>query len=821
MGAERRERPSVAAQRTTPRGAPPAAWPIYLAAFAIAVLWALGPIAFAVGYRHAVAPLHDDRFALLVFALLAVGPGALVFGVAWFVRQGQRLAFAARRAQELEATLLTPALRAAAQAGDVTRAVREEIASASAAADLARESLQALRQALAAEAESLVAATHGSLDAAQRLSGELGRERGELEALGRSLEAQAVRAGEVVGQQAQRAAEVTRGAEAQLREAEQALAARTQGVAAAAADAGQVVRTAGEDLARHIARMESAGAGVVDQVRAVEGGLSEQRTALVGLAQALRADHQVFAAEADGHAARLEDFIGEARRAAGEMSVRAADAGDTLRILLGEAAQRFAEFSTTVRVEREAFGETASRAFDDIARAAADQRAQFEADNLLAIEALGRAAEQTRQAAARHAAAAREQIDQLSEAAFAAGQKANQVFEARLEEARALVEQSARMVGDAGAAAARKLEEGAAAARAAMDDLGAMMQALELRARELPADAQLQVEAVRAAVAAGMDALMAHARRTADEAHAIDAAFQERVRRNFDMLSEAVRLMGTVAAAPPSALAGPALAPQATPAAQPAAEAGFAQPYAPPNLRAAAAAAPVVAPKPAEAAAPLAAEAGGPAAAPPAASEAPATSPGAAALAERLGLRPRLKLTPTAADEALSAVFEAAPAPKPVPSEADAGGDDDGEEEEPSETWTWKDLLASLGGAEEAGDPEERQLAAELGKMGVEPDKLLPDARIGQIAAALQGGDQEGARQVVKRLAGASSRRIMRRLFTDEALKARAADFVRRFQVLVQDAAVRDPDGGMMADLLGSEGGRVFLLLDQALGDAA
>ena len=105
--------------------------------------------------------------------------------------------------------------------------------------------------------------------------------------------------------------------------------------------------------------------------------------------------------------------------------------------------------------------------------------------------------------------------------------------------------------------------------------------------------------------------------------------------------------------------------------------------------------------------------------------------------------------------------------------------------------------------------------------MGVEPEKLLPTPRIEQIAAALQTGDLDGGRQVVKRLAGASSRRIVRRLFTDEALKARAADFVRRYQGLVDDAVVRDPAGALMTNLLGCEAGRVFLLLDQALGDAA
>ena len=124
-----------AAARSTPF---PSAWPIYMTAFVVAVLWALGPIAFAVGYRGATAPLQNDRFAMVVFALLAIGPAALVFGVAFFVRQAQKLAAEADRAREMERTLLTPALRAAAEAGEVPRVVREEIAAAAAAADSAR-----------------------------------------------------------------------------------------------------------------------------------------------------------------------------------------------------------------------------------------------------------------------------------------------------------------------------------------------------------------------------------------------------------------------------------------------------------------------------------------------------------------------------------------------------------------------------------------------------------------------------------------------------------------------------------------------------------
>jgi len=183
-------------------------------------------------------------------------------------------------------------------------------------------------------------------------------------------------------------------------------------------------------------------------------------------------------------------------------------------------------------------------------------------------------------------------------------------------------------------------------------------------------------------------------------------------------------------------------------------------------------------------------------------------------LADRIGLRNRLRFTPTATDREFSAVFEAAsgaPAPQ-APSDAEEG-------EENGETWTWKDLLASLDGADGDGERLEETLGADLARMGVDPAKLLPKGRIDEIAAALQTGDVDGAREVVRKLAPAATRRIARRLFTDEDVKRRTEVYVRRYKTLIGDAAQRDAEGFVLASLLDADGGRTFLLLDAAAGD--
>jgi hypothetical protein len=296
----------------------------------------------------------------------------------------------------------------------------------------------------------------------------------------------------------------------------------------------------------------------------------------------------------------------------------------------------------------------------------------------------------------------------------------------------------------------------------------------------MPANARSQVDMVRLAVTQGLEELTAQARRTAEEAQSIDAAFQERARRNFEMLSEAVRLMGVSAAMP----AGPPSAAPPRPALAPA-------PPPPP-------------PEAVEAVEAAEEENEDERALEELMEPAPSREP-----VEDPGLRPRLRLTPTATDEEFSAVFEAAGGLAAEQAEAPHEG----------ESWTWKDLLASIDGADPEGERLQDILGRELAKMGIEPVKLLPKARIDEIAAAVQTGDAVGARTVVKRLAPAATRRIERRLFTDDDSRRRAEVYIRRYQTLVDDAMVRDPEGFLMATLLGDDAGRIYLLLDAAAGD--
>ena len=780
----------------------PSAWPVYLAALVVSVLWALAPIAFAFGYRRAVSPFDFDPFALTVLAAMAIGPAAFVWIAAYMIRQGQKLGVEANRAKQLADEMVTPAMAAGARASDVVQSVREEIVRAGAAADEARDTLMALRQALASESERLIEATSTSARTATELTGVLGQERTQMVSLTQALDAQAGAVADAITKQARMVAEASDLAETQLREAEAALAARAADLAAAAGEASDAARTAGEDLTRHISRLETAGVGVTDQIRGVEQGLTEQRAGLVTVAHALRADQEAFGAQSETHAAQLSEFITQARLSTAEMGDRAVKGGEALRELIAEAAEQFRELAESAKAERDEFGQSTLHSMEAVSQAAAEERRKLEEQTRASIQGLGQAAEETRKAAEAHAVTAREQVDQLSEAAFSAGQKANQVFEQRLAEARDLIERSAQMVEQAGAATARKLEEGAMAARATLDELAGMMADIEARATRLPAAARGQAEEVRQAMADSIDDLMEQARRTSDETQAIDAAFQERVRRNYEMLSEAVRMMGTVAGG-----AGSVAPPQPAQMRERIA--------APPPSRASRRREPEPEPEilfadieededdALELTQPVESEL------PVRRSRPPEPLP-----EPELPARRRLRLTPTATDEEFSNVFEQAGGRPPAVREHSPAAED------PADEWTWKDLLSSIDEGGAPGKPGlEQVLAAEVAAMGIDPTALLPKGRIDEISAAIQVEDVDGAREVVRKLAPAATRRLARRLFTDETLRRQVVTYLNGFQDMLDDAAARDHQGFEVSHLLASDAGRTYLLFDAAAGD--
>jgi hypothetical protein len=796
---------------------------IYLIAALASVLWA-GLAVFAMTMPAMAGPAGQivDR---TVFVILTIAPVGFIWLLAYALRQGLGLAAEVRRSRAASESLLAPTAHAAAQAGSLVEAVRHEIDAAAAAASNARSELFALREILAEETGKLLSAAAEAGRTASSLGQALGHEREQMGAVAARLDNQALAVSDAVGRQARMVTEASDLAHAQIVESEAALAARAADLAAAAGEASDAARIASEDLARQALRLETATLGVADQTRSLEVTLTDQRAALVAIAHDLRGDNEDFAIRLETQRAQLAEMLTKARASVGEINEAATTGAEALRELADLAAGQTRDIHETTAERIRDIAETSAARAQELAQLAQSERDllsagalqsvgavtqaarferealeadvrrsldQLEGDTRKALDALSEAAEKAHASAGEHAEAARLTVVSLSEAAFAAGQKSEAAYEARLQEAQGLISRSADLVDQAAGQSAERLERAADNARTILTALESAVIDVEARIARLPEEATSQADVMRRQLANSFDDLLSSARAAAEETQAIDQAFQDRVKRNYEMLSEAVRLMGVMSnptARNPIARAAPAPVSGATPAPEPE----------PPAAAPAADAAETASAETQEPRPPRrgffdrASRQHGAAPERPAATDTPG------------GLRPRLKLAPTQADEEMSQVFETS--------------HDRPATEEPEGGWTWQELLTSM----EDVPIDESQLAdrliGEIEGLGVDLSAILPEARVQEIATVLETGDREGARLVVRHLAPAAVSRLSRRALTEPALRAHVERFVRRHGEEIDQAARRDRSGEEIARLLGSETGRAYLLFDAVVGD--
>ena len=700
----------------------------YLIAGLASAAWVAGVAAWLT-FEVSAGTAELEPLRLAVYALIALAPVGLAIMLAHAVRQGAGLAAETRRARELAEALVAPTALAAQQTGTVLQSLRNDIDLASVAAERARHDMTLLREALVQETTRLTDAADVAGRTARRLVEQLGAERTEMHALGTRLGAQATGVAEAVERQSRMVIDASDLAQTQLREAEAALAARAADLAAAAGEAQDAARVAADDLARQTLRLENAGAGVAEQIQSVEEGLGQQRAALVTAALGLRTDQEDFSAQVESQRAQLTEQLSATRSVTQDLGDTTQRTTESIKDLVEAATDQFRALVDMSQREADGFDAATKLALDKFEALAAEARDALVEETRRALAALQATAEDSRQAATEAADLAQVRVDRLGEALFEAAQKADHAADTRIDGARKIVAETAGMVDEAGERALMRLESTVERMNDALARIDNTIGELDDRAARLPEEAQARVEAVRASVEQGLAALSAASQKAASDTEALDLGFQERVRRNYDMLTEAVRLMGVVSGEPAGSRRRDATATPAT-----------AVPEAPAK------------PEPAlRPALPHKDEARG------------------------FGLRSRLNLEP-------------APTPISHPANPADRADPDGSaaDEEPL------DLDTPVMPGVEAEALGERITAA-IRRMGVDPNALLPRSRVEEAAQAITIGDPDRARQIVRRVAPAAVRSVSRRVLTDTDMRADAEAYVRSFsRGLTERAAARD-----------------------------
>jgi hypothetical protein len=523
----------------------------YLLAVVASALW-VGGVASWAAYEIGSGGAALDPLRLALYGLIGLAPAGLAVMLAHAVRQGAGLAAETRRARGLAEALVAPTALAAQQTGQVLLTLRNDIDQAALAAERARNDMALLREVLVQETTRLNEAAENAGRTARRLSEQLGREREGMQTLGLQLDTQSAGVLDAVERQSRMIIDASDLAQTQLREAEAALAARAADLAAAAGEAQDAARLASDDLARQTLRLENTGAGVAEQIQSVEEGLGQQRAALVTAAYALRTDQEDFSAQVESQRAQLTEQLDAARTAHGDLGETSARSAEAIKDLVEAATDQFRALVDMSQREADGFDAATKVSLDRFESLAAEARDTLVEETRRALAALQATAEDSRIAAGEAASQAQIRADRLGEALFDAAQKADNAADSRIEGARRIVNETAAMVDEAGQNAIEKLERTMDRMIKALGEVDASITDLDERTSRLPDEARARAEDVRATVEEGLAALAAASRKAAEDTEALDVGFQERVRRNYDMLTEAVRLMGVVSGETPN-----------------------------------------------------------------------------------------------------------------------------------------------------------------------------------------------------------------------------------------------------------------------------
>ncbi len=517
----------------------------YVIAGVASALW-IGGVASWAAYEFGAGGAELDPLRIAIYALIALAPAGLAIMLAHAVRQGAGLAAETRRARQLAEALVAPTALAAQQTGEVLQSLRSDIDHATLAAERARNDMALLREALAQETTRLNEAAENAGRTARRLTENLSRERDQMQTLGIHLDTQASGVIDAVERQSRMVADASDLAQAQLREAEAALAARAADLAAAAGEAQDAARVASDDLARQTIRLENAGSGVAEQIQSVEEGLSQQRAALVTAAYALRTDQEDFSAQVESQRAQLIEHLSATRSAAGDLDRTTHTSVESMRDLVEAATDQFRALVDMSQREADGFDSATKLALDRFEALAAEARDALMEETRRALEQMRATAEDSRAAAADAAEQARLRTDRLGESLFDAAQKADTAADARIADARRIVTETSGLVEETGERMVSRLETLVARLNSALSEIDTAVADIDERAARLPQEARARADAVRATVEEGLASLSAASRKAAEDTEALDVGFQDRVRRNYDMLTEAVRLMGVV-----------------------------------------------------------------------------------------------------------------------------------------------------------------------------------------------------------------------------------------------------------------------------------
>jgi len=507
------------------------AW-IVFAGLVLALIWIGGSAAYVIGFTGIASLAELTPVQMTGMGFILGAPALFILLAALAARQMARFGRQARLVAEASERLLNPEATAAANAQALSAKVSGEIDRVNKGMEAALARLSAMEEILKHHGESIETAGQTASTRSESLIRDLKTERDALSELAETLDAKAKSVADAISEQSNMVARAAELAESAVLEGRTALSEASDQLGQTAQNAADKAKDAGGALETQTHRLAALGDTLDDKRKALADSYVAHSAHLEAASRTMREEQDKIAASLDFHRAELDSIIRVARKGADELR----EATET-----GSQALRSGVEAATGQAER--FGEI----IREKTREAADQNAREIARLTEAADAARRAADEANEALAAQARSLREQVDKLNETTFDTANRADETLRKRMDEIARSIQDASDTAEDADKALAARFDRSLDSWRERMEAMESRLNALRADMDALPDKAGDHVAKLEDSVRASMTALSQAARDAAADAREIDAALQSRMRQNYELLSDFVLRMGSVA----------------------------------------------------------------------------------------------------------------------------------------------------------------------------------------------------------------------------------------------------------------------------------
>jgi len=500
-----------------------------------ALLWVGGAAGYVVGFQNdaTLSTLGNLTYTQMAgLSVFILAPALLFIMCGFLARELVRSAHSSRRVDLAIRRLASPARHAELEVHSLSSAVTGEVERINSALESALARLAAMEEIITHHADTLEQSAGDARDRTEGLLKGLRKERLRLGEVSESLDDKAALIAAAISDQSKMVAAAAELAASQANDSERRIQASIEGLADASSTMSESGDMVADKLNVRAAGLRDLSNSLTERSQDLDTAYTTHCQRLNDAGEALRKEQEKIAAALDFHRAELDVMATTARGGADALNEAATTSATAFQESVDTAFKRSSELASQIRRESEHAAREHETSLSRLVAAAQEAKSISNA----AIDAIEEQAD-----------VIADKVERTNEAAFDAARRSDESFDIRLSEAEKLTARASQAADDAAESVRRRLEAVLASARAETQTVERHIDTMTDRLNELPVMARDRSQEAADTLRRGLEGLNSAALTAAEEAQEIDAAFQSRIRQNYELLSDFMLHMGTVA----------------------------------------------------------------------------------------------------------------------------------------------------------------------------------------------------------------------------------------------------------------------------------